>query len=114
MKSIFLPAQLFHVSLGENRHMINLYLAETESKHAANFQTSNLKLKAMHENRGYWEQRLAALPPIPQQEKLEPLPLEEPTPEKEVLPARPREYTESSRPLASASSVLRTLQAARQ
>ena len=72
-----------------------------------------IELKAMYENRGYWEQRLAALPPIPQQQKLEPLPLEEPTPEKETLP-RPREHSaQSSRPLASASSVLRTLQAAR-
>ena len=38
-----------------------------------------LELKAMYENRDYWEQRLAALPPIPKQQKLEPLPMEEPT-----------------------------------
>ena len=38
-----------------------------------------LELKAMWENRDYWEQRLAALPPIPKQQKLKALPLEEPT-----------------------------------
>ena len=38
-----------------------------------------LELKAMYENRDYWEQRLAALPPIPKQQKLKALPLEEPT-----------------------------------
>ena len=38
-----------------------------------------LELKAMYENRDYWEQRLAALPPIPKQQKLKALPMEEPT-----------------------------------
>ena len=38
-----------------------------------------IELKVMYENRDYWEQRLAALPPIPKQQKLEPLPMEEPT-----------------------------------
>ena len=38
-----------------------------------------LELKAMWENRDYWEQRLAALPSIPKQQKLKALPLEEPT-----------------------------------
>ena len=38
-----------------------------------------LELKAMWENRDYWEQRLAALPPIPKQQKLKALPMEEPT-----------------------------------
>ena len=37
-----------------------------------------LELKAMWENRDYWEQRLAALPPIPKQQKLKALPMEEP------------------------------------
>jgi hypothetical protein len=38
-----------------------------------------LELKAMWENRAYWEQRFAELPPIPKQQKLKALPLEEPT-----------------------------------
>ena len=38
-----------------------------------------LELKAMWENRAYWEQRFAELPPIPKQQKLKALPMEEPT-----------------------------------
>ena len=38
-----------------------------------------LELKAMLENRAYWEQRFAELPPIPKQQKLKALPMEEPT-----------------------------------
>ena len=55
-----------------------------------------LELKAMYENRDYWEQRLAALPPIPKQEKLEPLPNEEPTANKnESQPEAPQARTHS-------------------
>ena len=38
-----------------------------------------IELKAMYENRAYWEQRFAELPPIPKQQKLKALPMEEPT-----------------------------------
>ena len=38
-----------------------------------------LELKAMWENRAYWEQRFAELSPIPKQQKLKALPMEEPT-----------------------------------
>ena len=38
-----------------------------------------LELKAMWENRAYWEQRFAELPPILKQQKLKALPMEEPT-----------------------------------
>ena len=55
-----------------------------------------LELKAMYENRDYWEQRLAALPPIPKQQKLEPLPMEEPTANKnESEPEAPQARTHS-------------------
>ena len=55
-----------------------------------------LELKAMYENRDYWEQRLAGLPPIPKQEKLEPLPNEEPTANKnESQPEAPQGRTHS-------------------
>ena len=55
-----------------------------------------LELKAMYENRDHWEQRLAALPPIPKQEKLEPLPNEEPTADKnESQPEAPQARTHS-------------------
>ena len=60
-----------------------------------------LELKAMYENRGYWEQRLAALPVIPKQEKLEALPLEQPTETKESTqpeaPAAPATAQSSSK-----------------
>ena len=52
-----------------------------------------LELKAMWENRDYWEQRLAALPPIPKQQKLKALPMEEPiqkTEGAEPAPEAPR------------------------
>ena len=47
-----------------------------------------LELKAMWENRDYWEQRLAALPPIPKQQKLKALPMEEPTQKTRALSQR--------------------------
>ena len=57
-----------------------------------------LELKAMYENKEYWEQRLAALPPIPKQEKLEPLPMEEPTQTKESPEPKAVSYTHLTLP----------------
>ena len=67
-----------------------------------------LELKAMYENRDYWEQRLAALPPIPKQQKLEPLPMEEPTANKnESEPEAPQARTQQSAAMHSAHSSAR-------
>ena len=67
-----------------------------------------LELKAMYENRDYWEQRLAALPPIPKQEKLEKLPMEEPTANKnESEPEAPQARTQHSAAMHSAHSSAR-------
>ena len=67
-----------------------------------------LELKAMYENRDYWEQRLAGLPPIPKQEKLEPLPMEEPTANKnESEPEAPQARTQQSAAMHSAHSSAR-------
>ena len=67
-----------------------------------------LELKAMYENREYWEQRLAELPPIPKQEKLEPLPNEEPTANKnESQPEAPQARTQHSAAMHSAHSSAR-------
>ena len=67
-----------------------------------------LELKAMWENRDYWEQRLAALPPIPKQEKLEKLAMEEPTANKnESEPEAPQARTQHSAAMHSAHSSAR-------
>ena len=69
-----------------------------------------LELKAMYENREYWEQRLAGLPPIPKQEKLEPLPNEEPTANKNESQAEApqgRTHSEHSAAMHSARSSAR-------
>mgnify|MGYP005745926651 CR=1 FL=1 len=64
-----------------------------------------LELKAMWENRDYWEQRLAALPPIPKQEKLKKLPMEEPTANKnESEPEAPQARTQPARHSAHSSA----------
>ena len=46
-----------------------------------------IELKAMYENRSYWEQRMSSLPAIPARKQLQPLPLEEPTPETPAAPS---------------------------
>ena len=68
-----------------------------------------LELKAMWENRDYWEQRLAALPPIPKQQKLKALPLEEPTQKTEgaePAPEAPRKARSASMHSAHSSARL--------
>ena len=60
-----------------------------------------LELKAMYENRDYWEQRLAGLPPIPKQQKLKALPMEEPTQNSES--AEPEPPQQRSAPARSAT-----------
>ena len=55
-----------------------------------------LELKAMYENRAYWEQRFAELPPIPKQQKLKALPMEEPTQNESAEPEAPPPRTRHS------------------
>ena len=67
-----------------------------------------LELKAMWENRAYWEQRFAELPPIPKQQKLKALPMEEPTQNNEgAEPAPEASQAESSRPQPSPAETSR-------